>query len=224
MPKHPDLSHEQLYWQQGIATIAGIDEVGMGALAGPVVAAAVILRQESGMRNQELGKKRKIPSIRDSKTVSAKQREQLVPYIHRVALAWAIGEASVAEITALNIRRAAHLAMQRAVDQLAIVPELLLIDGNPAQPHPDIPATNIIGGDGLSLSIAAASILAKVYRDSLMVELDAKFPAYGFAGHKGYGSQKHLDALAEHGPCEHHRPSYAPVAASLRVNKIKIQS
>lgn len=207
----PSLQHELSYWDQGITVIAGIDEVGMGALAGPVVAAAVVI--VAGSTKQVAWVKETV--IRDSKTLSSRQREQAAIVIKQNALAWAIGEATVEEITALNIRRAAHVAMQRAVDQLSVVPELLLIDGNPAQPHPAIAAVNIIGGDGLSLSIAAASIIAKVYRDSLMQQLDAAYPGYGFAGHKGYGSALHLAALKSQGPCPIHRVTYAPVAAYL---------
>lgn len=207
MATTPTLEYEQAFWQQGIGLIAGIDEVGMGALAGPVVAAAVILKQDIAPES--------LAGIRDSKKLSAAQREKLDSVIKNSAHAWAIGEASVDEITKINIRRAAHLAMQRAVDQLQSLPELLLIDGNPAQPHPTIPATNIIKGDSLSLSIASASIIAKVYRDAIMTQLDAAFPIYGFAGHKGYGSPTHLAALQEYGPCAHHRATYAPIASLL---------
>lgn len=197
----PTFEYESPYWQQGMAAVAGIDEVGMGALAGPVVAAAVVWAP--GVM---------ITGVRDSKVLSATRREALALQIQVQSQAWAVGEASVAEITTLNIRRAAHLAMRRAVEQLSVVPQLLLIDGSPAQPHPHIPAVSIIRGDAQSLSIAAASILAKVHRDRGMVVLDEQFPAYGFATHKGYGSARHLAALAEFGPCPHHRPTYAPVA------------
>lgn len=213
----PTLDHETIYWQQGVTFIAGLDEAGMGALAGPVVAGAVIISAEvvSSMQ-QVVRKNKKRLQIRDSKTLSVTQREELAILIKNNVQAWAVGEASVEEITTLNIRRAAHLAMRRAVEALSVAPELLLIDGNPAQPHPTIPAINIIKGDALSISIAAASILAKVHRDALMVKLDAAFPVYGFAGHKGYGSAAHLEALAAHGPCACHRPTYAPVAAAQR--------
>ncbi|MEX1997327.1 MAG: ribonuclease HII [Candidatus Andersenbacteria bacterium] len=203
--KHaPTFEYEHLYWQQDIAQIAGIDEAGMGALAGPVVAAAVILPPDFS-----------VPGVRDSKTLSVRQRELLVVAIQQQALAWAVGQASVAEITTLNIRRAAHLAMQRAVDQLLPQPLLLLVDGNPCQPHPTIPASTLVKGDICSTSIAAASIVAKVHRDQIMVKLDQEWPQYGFAQHKGYGSQAHLAALATHGACSHHRPTYAPVAHLL---------
>jgi len=198
---------EAAYWQQGIA-IAGVDEAGMGALAGPVVAAAALFSAEVDLTNA--------PKIRDSKKLSAKQREVAAVWVQKTASAWAIGEATVAEIDATNIRAASHVAMQRAVDQLGITPDLILIDGNPAQPHPSIPAATIVGGDGIVFSIAAASILAKVHRDAEMVALALEFPEYGFAGHKGYGSALHMEALKEHGAVPPHRVSYAPVAAVLR--------
>ncbi|MEX2055151.1 MAG: ribonuclease HII, partial [Candidatus Andersenbacteria bacterium] len=187
---------------QGIEIVAGIDEVGMGAFAGPVVAAAVILTPDTS-----------IPGIRDSKLLSPTRRVSVSALIQQHAVSFAIGEASVEEITALNIRGASHLAMARAVTALSVTPELLLIDGTPAQIHPTIPAITIIDGDTLSLSIAAASIVAKVYRDTLMQRLHNEFPQYGFSGNKGYGSLAHKQALIEHGPCPHHRPSYAPIAA-----------
>lgn len=205
----PSLDHETLYWNQGILHVAGVDEAGMGALAGPVVAGAVIFSTDTPTTNEE-----KV-IIRDSKTLSLKQREKAAEYIKRNALAWAVAEASVEEITKHNIRGAAHLAMQRAVNQLTTSPQMLLIDGNPAQPHPTIPAVNLINGDALSFSIAAASILAKVHRDTIMVALDAEFPAYGFASHKGYGAKVHMDALETLGPCIHHRATYAPIAMLL---------
>lgn len=184
--------------------VAGIDEVGMGSLAGPVVAGAVVFSSEV-----------EIKDLRDSKALSAKQRDRASEIIKKRALAWAIGAATVSEISALNIRRAAHLAMRRAVDSLKVKPDILIIDGNPAQPHPSIPAINVIKGDALVASVAAASIIAKVYRDGLMCQLDKQYPDFGFAGHKGYASSKHLEVLAACGPCPEHRPTYAPVANAL---------
>lgn len=198
--------YEQYYWQQGMGRLAGIDEVGMGALAGPVVAAAVIFFP-SGKGGNE--------GVDDSKTLSAPQREKAAVWIKEHALAWAVGEASVAEITRLDIRAASHLAMRRAVDALTTRPELLLIDGTPVQPHPTIPAITIIDGDALVFSIAAASILAKVHRDALMTALDQVYPQYQFASNKGYGSRFHLVALDSHGPTPQHRPTYAPIARLL---------
>lgn len=203
--------YEAVYWQQGIKIIAGIDEAGMGALAGPVVAAAVIFDSVLVTGSWFL-----VPDlIRDSKTLSARQREAAVTWIQTNAVAWAVGEASVAEINTFNIRRASHIAMRRAVGKLSVQPELLLIDGHPASPHPSIAATNLIKGDQLSFSVAAASIIAKVHRDRLMIALHTIFPDYNFAGHKGYGSSRHLAALNKHGPSPHHRAHYAPVARLL---------
>lgn len=210
--KTPTFDIEQQYWSQDISHIAGIDEAGMGALAGPVVAAAVIFSHDS--QELFLESTKKIP-IRDSKLLSEKQREKAVDSIKKYALSWAIGSASVQEIDAMNIRRASHVAMARAVESLSLVPQLMLIDGNPAIIHPSIFCVNIIKGDQLSYSIAAASIIAKVARDHLMKELDKSFPVYGFSEHKGYGSTSHMTALTQHGPTPHHRTSYAPVRRLL---------
>lgn len=218
----PSLNYEAEYWEQGIELIAGIDEVGMGALAGPVCAAAVVFipqirNPKSGNPKQILNKKFKIINrdvvIRDSKTMSAKQRILAATWIQENALAWAIGEASVEEIDAVNIRRASHLAMQRAVDALQVEPGMLLIDGTAAQPHPKIPAVNIIKGDQLCYSIAAASIVAKVHRDEIMEKYSRKFPGYDWESNKGYGSLSHKTALLEKGITVLHRKSYAPIAA-----------
>lgn len=208
----PTFNFEEQFWQQGITFIAGIDEVGMGALAGPVVAAAVII-DPTHFKHTPL-------VIRDSKTMSALQREKAYSYIQEHATAWAIAEATIEEITKLNIRGAAHLAMRRAVEALKKIPDLLLVDGNPVQIHPTIPSSNIIKGDSLSLSIASASILAKVHRDNIMSQLDKEFPMYGFAGNKGYGSKNHLDALRTYGATSWHRPSYAPIK-NLTPAKVK---
>lgn len=204
----PTFTYEQQYWHQNIQFVAGVDEAGMGALAGPVTAAAVMWDQQFSDPNSQIS----TVAIRDSKTLSSKQRDVAAVWIQQETIAWAVGEASVAEITELNIRGAAHLAMRRAIDSLSHIPDMLLLDGTPAQIHPTIPTENIINGDALSFSIAAASILAKVHRDATMKKLDAQFPDYGFAAHKGYGSKQHLVALQEYGACEYHRPTYAPVA------------
>lgn len=202
MKTPPTFAYERQYWQQGIDLVAGLDEVGMGAWAGPVVAGAVIFAAGTRLRG-----------IRDSKQLTSRQREQLAPQIKDKAVAWAVAEASVEEISALNIRQASFLAMRRALEQLKPTPELLLIDGRGEQLVPDIPAEYIIKGDAVCLSIAAASILAKVYRDALMIQLGEKYPNYGFAGHKGYGAPLHQQALQQYGPTPVHRPTYAPVAA-----------
>lgn len=210
----PTFKFEQQYWQQGILNVAGIDEVGMGALAGPVVAAAAIFDSHI---IEEIGAQK--IKIRDSKTLSATQREKANEWIKDNALAFAIGVASVEEILELNIRKASHLAMQRAAQALLQNPDIFLIDGNPVQIHAAIPAINIIKGDSLSYSIAAASILAKVYRDAIMQTLHEEFPVYNFAGNKGYGSAHHLQTLKEQGATIYHRAAYAPVTAALRAQQ-----
>ena len=154
-------------------------------------------------------------AIRDSKQLTAKQREEVARWIKENAVAWAVGEASVEEITEMNILKASHLAMRRAVEALKVKPDILLVDGRPVQLGKSLPTINIVKGDSLSLSIAAASIIAKVYRDKLMVALDKQYPNYGFASHKGYGSLAHRMALQNYGPAPCHRLTYAPVACLL---------
>ncbi len=178
--------------------VAGVDEAGRGPLAGPVVAAAVILEPVSP-----------IPGIDDSKRLRPVVRECLDREIRSRALAVAVGEASVEEIDRLNIVGATRLAMRRAVERLMVPPHFLLIDGRERLPgsHPQAP---VIKGDGCRACIAAASIVAKVARDRLMLGLDEEFPAYGFARHKGYATSEHLAALARHGPCPAHRRAFLP--------------
>ncbi len=183
--------------------LAGVDEAGRGPLAGPVVAAAVILDA-----------RRPIEGLADSKTLSAPQRERLHGQIWARALCCSVAEASVDEIDTLNILQATLLAMRRAVEGLHIRPERVLVDGN-RLPALDVQAEAIVRGDALVQAISAASILAKVHRDRLCQALHADFPHYGFAGHKGYGTPEHLQALLRHGACVHHRRSFAPVAAAL---------
>ncbi|MGE0311615.1 MAG: ribonuclease HII [Lautropia sp.] len=178
----------------------GVDEAGRGPLAGPVHAAAVILDP-----------RRPIAGLRDSKQLGALQRARLADAIRRDAIAWCIASASVEEIDRLNILQATLLAMQRAVAGLGTTPQVARIDGNRA-PGLACRVELIVGGDASDPSISAASILAKTERDALMHALDRDFPAYGFARHKGYGTREHLDALHRHGPCIHHRRSFAPVA------------
>ncbi len=153
--------------------------------------------------------------IKDSKTLSAKQREEAAKWIKDNAMAWAVGEASVEEITEMNILKASHLAMRRAVKSLKAQPNMLLVDGRPINLFENIPAVSLVNGDCLSLSIAAASIIAKVYRDKLMLKLDKQYPNYGFAAHKGYGTLGHRMALRRFGAAPCHRPTYAPVACLL---------
>jgi ribonuclease HII len=179
--------------------IAGIDEAGRGPLAGPVLAAAVILDPEWP-----------IDGLRDSKLLSARERERLAAEIRAHALAWAIAEAGVAEIDELNILHATLLAMRRAVMSLAVAPAEALVDGNRC-PELSCPVRAIVGGDRDVAVISAASILAKTARDLLLRELDGRYPAYGFARNKGYGTPEHLAALAAHGPCPAHRRSFGPV-------------
>ena len=183
--------------------VCGVDEAGRGPWAGPVSAAAVILNPK------------KIPKgLDDSKKLSAKTREALEIEIKAKALAWCVGFASVEEIAALNILHAAGLAMRRAVEGLSVTPAFALVDGNYRF---DLPCQvkTVVGGDGKSKSIAAASILAKVARDRLMIEMDARYPGYGFASHKGYHAEIHVEALQALGPCEIHRMGWAPVKLAL---------
>jgi ribonuclease HII len=198
------LTFERRLWREGFELVAGVDEAGAGPLAGPVVAAAVILPRGAS-----------ITGIDDSKKLSRGKREALEPVVRDCAVAAAIGLSTPAEIDRLNILQASRLAMRRAVEALAPAPHHLLVDARtvPAVPMPQTP---VIHGDSRSQSIAAASILAKVYRDRLMTELAADFPGYGFERHAGYGTREHLDALARLGPAPVHRHSFAPVAAAAR--------
>ncbi|MDB5243263.1 MAG: ribonuclease [Spirosoma sp.] len=178
-------------------TEAGLDEVGRGCLAGPVVAAAVILPPDYAH-----------PVLNDSKQLSAKQRERVKTDIERDALAWVVAEVSHQEIDRINISRASFMAMHRAVNALNTRPGHLLVDGNRFVPYPMIPHTCIIKGDGQYLSIAAASVLAKVYRDNLMVQLGREFPAYGWAQNMGYPTRVHRAAIQQFGPTPYHRMSF----------------
>jgi len=187
--------------KNGIKIIAGIDEVGRGPLAGPVVAAAVIL--PNGFHHD---------SLTDSKKLTHKQRE--VIYEELLAspkILWAVAIVESDEVDRLNILRATHEAMRRAVADLKTAPHHVLIDGLPVNPFP-IPQTALVEGDSKSFSIAAASVIAKVTRDRLMVEMDVRYPGYEFGKHKGYGTKLHLERLQKHGPCPIHRKSFAPVA------------
>lgn len=179
--------------------MAGVDEAGRGPLAGPVFAAAVML---DGARP--------IEGLADSKTLSARRREELAVLIRERALCWALGRAEVEEIDRLNILQASLLAMQRAVKALTIQPELVLVDGNRA-PRLVCPVTTVVRGDATVPAISAASIVAKVARDAEMRELDACYPGYGFAAHKGYPTPAHLAAILQQGVCPIHRRSFAPV-------------
>ena len=186
-----------------IGLTAGVDEAGRGPLAGPVVAAAVILDDAKRIRG-----------LADSKVLTPLARERLYDQIRDRALCCSVGEASVEEIEQLNILHATMLAMKRAVEGLRLKPVKVLVDGN-RLPTIDVLAEAVIGGDAKVKSISAASILAKVHRDRLCQELDREFPHYGFAAHKGYGTPEHLEALRVHGACRHHRRFFAPVAATF---------
>jgi ribonuclease HII len=188
--------------QRGALRIAGVDEVGRGPLFGPVVAAAVILAPKC-----------RLSGLDDSKKLSEKKRLELEPLIRENAVAWAVAEVDAAAIDRINIRQASLLAMRTAVSQLALTPDYLLIDGVDTIDWP-CQQESVIKGDATSVSIAAASILAKCHRDRMMVEMDALYPGYGIASHKGYGSAQHLEALARFGPTPLHRKSFGPVAQS----------
>jgi ribonuclease HII len=194
------LAHEELLRARGLLFVAGVDEAGRGPLAGPVVAAAVVLPEKFTHT-----------VLNDSKQLTERRRDALFAEITtRGDIRWAFAVVENDEIDRLNILRATHEAMRRAVAQLDPQPQHVLIDGLPVRPFP-IEQTALVGGDGLSFSIAAASIIAKVTRDRLMVEHDAKFPGYDFARHKGYGTPQHLAALKQHGPCPIHRRTFLPV-------------
>lgn len=187
---------EEHWFEKGFSAICGIDEAGRGPLAGPVCAAAVILPPHLD-----------IPGLDDSKRLSDKRRRELFPVIQAQALSYGIGFASHEEIDSLNILQATFLAMRRAVAQLSISPDVILLDGN-RETDFGIPVQTIVKGDSLSANIAAASVLAKVSRDRLMEKMAEQYPQYGFDIHKGYGTTAHYDALRTYGPCPIHRMSF----------------
>ena len=188
--------------------LAGIDEAGRGPLAGPVVAACVALRPGAKLRG-----------VRDSKTLTPKAREEAEGRIRGEAVAVGVGVASVVEVDAFNIRMATLLAMRRSLEALGLEPQGLLVDGRD-RVWTSIPCAAVIDGDAQSQAVAAASIVAKVARDALMNEDDARFPLYGFSQHKGYGTPEHLEALRLHGPCSIHRRSFRPVRELLFVQEV----
>lgn len=190
------LEFEKKYAAEGYKLICGVDEAGRGPLAGPVCAAAVILPMDV-----------EIPDLNDSKKLSDKKRRELFPLICEQAVAYGIGFADHKEIDEINILQATYLAMERAIANLSVKPDFALIDGNRAKDF-GIPLETIVGGDGRSASIAAASILAKVTRDDYMLQAESEYPGYGFEVHKGYGTKAHYAALAEKGPCEIHRMTF----------------
>jgi ribonuclease HII len=195
----PDLRYERRLWRTGCESVAGVDEAGVGPMAGPVVAAAVIFPPETFIKG-----------VNDSKRLLPDQREELFPLIQRRASAVGLGVASPAEIDELNIFWATMLASERALIALGRAPDHVLVDGR-LIPALKLPQTRLVGGDRRSFCIAAASIIAKVTRDRMMLEYDAQFPGYGFASHKGYCTAEHFAALASFGPTAIHRRSFAPV-------------
>jgi ribonuclease HII len=197
----PTLEREQALWDKGYEVVAGLDEVGRGPLAGPVIAAAVVFAPGQLC----------IDGLNDSKLLTPLARERLQEEVKRQAAAWALGAASVKEIDRLNIRRATILAMQRAVARLPIPPHQVLVDGNPV-PELGLPHEAIVKGDRICQSIAAASVIAKCARDRLMERLAKRYPAFSWDSNKGYGTAAHLMALDQLGPTEHHRKTFSPVA------------
>jgi len=194
------LTKERELWNKGLLNIAGIDEAGRGPLAGPVVAAAVILKPWTD-----------IPGVIDSKQMSEIKREEAYDYIMNNSLCVAIAASSVKVIDRINILQATMLAMKNSVSRIKQTVDYLLIDGNRFPDGLEIPGETVVGGDGICRSIAAASVIAKVTRDRLMRKSDRVYPNYGFAGNKGYGTAEHIRSIEKHGPTLHHRYSFAPV-------------
>lgn len=202
------LQHEQASWEEGFSRVAGVDEAGRGPLAGPVVAATVEFEVDFLVREQHGA----LAKLNDSKKVTAKRRDFFFDWLtHSPHVRYAVAIVEPAEIDQINILQATHVAMARALHALDPLPDLALVDGRPVPGLP-CPSQSIIRGDSASLSIAAASIIAKVTRDRIMCVLDKTYPLYGFARHKGYGTKAHLEALRRLGPSPGHRRSFAPVA------------
>jgi ribonuclease HII len=198
---------ERVLWTQGMTRVAGVDEAGRGPLAGPVVAAAAILTPKWA----ESGLPPELEGLNDSKQLTAVQREHFFAFLSTCpGVQFAIAQVGAGQIDAINILRATHRAMNDALAQLRPAPEHALVDGRTVKSM-SVPQTAIVKGDALSYSIAAASVLAKVTRDRLMLEFDRQWPRYGFAEHKGYGTEQHLAAITAHGPCPIHRRSFAPL-------------
>jgi ribonuclease HII len=208
LPAFPDLKFESDLWKQCFQSIAGVDEAGRGPWAGPVAAGAVILSPSDPQIST------KLTGVNDSKKLTAAERSRLAELIPAVCLASGVGMASVEEIDTLGISPATRLAMMRAIDQLSVAPDYLLIDYVKLK-ESVLPQTSLIKGDARSLSIAAASILAKTARDAWMEEADILYPGYGFAHHKGYGTSIHSQALARLGPSKIHRKTFEPVRVCL---------
>lgn len=202
-PEVPTLDYETTYWKSGLLRVAGVDEAGRGCWAGPVTAAAVILPASEGIQNALVG-------VRDSKKLTAKQREQLLSVIQEKSLYWGVGWATNVEIDAIGIVPATRLAMVRAITGSMPAPQALLIDAI-SLPDLEIPQQSMNFGDSISLSIAAASICAKVFRDRWMAQAGQMYSSYGFAQHKGYGTRQHRQALNRLGACPIHRMSFRPL-------------
>ena len=201
------LSFEQALWQQGVVHVAGVDEAGRGPLAGPVTAAAVIFPN----RWHASGLDERLRDLNDSKQLTEQQRENFFSILTSHAeICFAICSVDAETIDCINILQATHHAMNEALAKLNPPPQHALVDGRPVKTM-RVPQTALVKGDARSYSIAAASVLAKVTRDRMMLEFDRQFPEYGFAGHKGYGTARHLAAIAAHGPCPIHRRSFAPL-------------
>lgn len=193
----PDYEYENAAKSGGFKLVCGVDEAGRGPLAGPVCAAAVILPENAV-----------IEGLNDSKKLSEKKRESLYDVIKEKAIAFCVAYGTLEEIETLNILQATFLAMNRAIDGLAVEPDFALIDGNRVPKDIKIPCETVVKGDGKSMSVAAASVLAKVIRDRLMLEYDKKYPEYDFKKHKGYGTKEHTELIKKYGPCEIHRMSF----------------
>ncbi|MGH7907489.1 MAG: ribonuclease HII, partial [Candidatus Binataceae bacterium] len=204
----PDLRYERRLWRMGLEAVAGVDEAGVGPMAGPVVAAAIIFPPETFVRG-----------VHDSKQLAPEKREALYPSIFAHARAIGVGMAAPDEIDRLNIYWATVLAIERALEALATQPQHVLVDGRKV-PRIKFSQTHIVGGDRKSFCIAAASIIAKVTRDRIMRQNDAQFPGYGFARHKGYCTAEHFEALRRLGPSPIHRRSFAPVDGALQLDLV----
>ncbi len=193
----PDYEFEKAAVNSGFSCICGVDEAGRGPLAGPVCAAAVILPEGAV-----------IEGLDDSKKLTEKKREKLYDIIKETAVAYSVAYGTLEEIESVNILEATYLAMNRAIEGLSVKPDFALIDGNRVPRGIKIPCETIVKGDSKSMSVAAASVLAKVTRDRLMLEYDKKYPEYNFKKHKGYGTKEHTELIKQYGPCEIHRPSF----------------
>ncbi|KAA3643596.1 MAG: ribonuclease HII [Chloroflexi bacterium] len=203
IPSRPNLKYEKGLWQAGVEYVAGVDEAGRGALAGPVCAGAVMLPPKNSIFRQLKG-------VTDSKQMTAKQREFWAAEIKARAVSWGVGFASANEIDSIGIVPATRLAMGRAIEELDQFVEHLLIDAL-LLPEVSTPQTSLLKGDARSLSIACASVLAKVARDKVMIEMDNNYATYGFARHKGYGTRAHRTAIKQYGPSEMHRLTFRPI-------------